>query len=74
MVFKTLDIRQLRAGIPERQETRELSPKLLQPEEFPAKGSTEKEEPQGVRHMPRGEQTEPRIQADCSGWSLQDRV
>ena len=48
MVSKTLDIRQRRAGIPERQETSEMSPKVLQPGELPAKGSAEKEEPRGV--------------------------
>ena len=74
MVSKTLDIRQWRAGIPERQETSEMSPKVLQPGELPAKGSAEKEEPRGVGRMPPGEQTEPRIQADCSGWSLEDSV
>lgn len=44
-----------------------MSPRVLQPGELPAKGSTEKEEPRGVGRMPPGEQTEPRIQADCSG-------
>lgn len=53
MAFKTLDIRQRRAGIPERQETRELSPKLLQLGEFPAKRSTETEEPRESGTCPR---------------------